>query len=190
MIEPDFTLQNWAIRGGIDGDFNDAQIGPCSIDLRLGNEIRVPHAIWDTMTEDEMWRHFLNDTLDTLPHWTDPIIFEKWLLLPHRFVLLSSLEFVNLPRDMVALLALRSSAGRMGMDHAHSGLGEPGWCGQWTWEIFNVAPWPVVLQAGECYVQQVMIRMSREPYEDYGERQRSKYQHQTGPTPALPPKDN
>lgn len=39
----------------------------------------------------------------------------------------SSIEFIKMPDDMVAILFSKSSAGRIGLEHLHAGFGDPGW---------------------------------------------------------------
>jgi deoxycytidine triphosphate deaminase len=95
------------------------------------------------------------------------------------------LEFVNIPDDMAAILYSKSSTGRRGVEHLHAGYGDPGWNNsQWTWEIHNVAPWPIKLEAGKPLMQQVMIRMTEAPLRNYAVTGR--YNGQVGPTPERP----
>jgi deoxycytidine triphosphate deaminase len=103
---------------------------------------------------------------------------------------------VNIPDDTAVLLFSKSSTGRIGLEHLHAGFGDPGWGStinslgtlgsRWTWELHNVAPWPIVLKAGKPLMQQVAIRMTDSPLRNYAETGR--YNGQTGPTPELPKK--
>lgn len=61
----------------------------------------------------------------------------------------------------------------------NSGFGDPNFQGQWTWELKNLAPWPIELVAGECYMQLVFMDMAELPQRDYS--QTGRYQGQTGP---------
>jgi dCTP deaminase len=178
----DRKISEWAQSGGV-APFDAACVNPASLDLRLGNKIRRPHHIWDTMHQDTMgWLHALG-LLDQIPKWSDPIEFTEWLLYPGDFVLCSSLEFVNVPDDVITLLFSKSSTGRIGLEHLHAGLGDCGWHdANWTWELHNVAPWPIPLVAGKRIMQQIMVKMTDYPLRTYAETGR--YNNQSGPTPA------
>jgi len=64
----------------------------------------------------------------------------------------------------------------------NSGLGDPGFCGQWTWELHSVAPWPILLLPGKRYMQMVVHDLVAPAARDYS--QTGRYQHQVGATPA------
>jgi len=181
MVWNDSAIAKWAAAGGIT-PFDEALVNPTSLDLKMGDMIREPDSIWQNMSEDEMWSHINNGTIDDLPRWGAAKSFSKHWLFPRRFVLCHSLEFVNMPNDAVAFLFSKSSTGRIGLEHLHAGLGETEWDGQWTWELHNVAPWPILLEAGKKVMQQVMLRVTDVPLKTYKETGR--YNGQMGPTPA------
>jgi len=185
MIWNDNMIRDWASNGGVT-PFDDNMVNPASLDLRLGDELREPHPIWGQMTREEMNEKIADGSIDDLPKWGEPVKFTKYYLMPrgmgNHFVLCSSLEFVNIPNDMAALLFSKSSVGRIGVEHLHAGYGDPGWHdSQWTWEIHNVAPWPIPLVPGKPLMQQVMLRMVGQPARTYAVTGR--YNHQSGPTP-------
>lgn len=171
---PDCMIHEWAASGGV-SPFDPALINPASVDLRLGNKIRVPQWYWRPF----LWRiaHKRN-----LSRWSDIYSFDTYLLPPRGFVLCHSVEFVKIPPDMLAVLFSKSSTGRVGLEHLHAGLGDPGFCGQWTWEFFNVASWPILLEAGKRLMQMVLIRLIATPEKTY--EKTGRYQGQTGPTEA------
>lgn len=186
MIWNDSKIEDWASSGGVT-PFDAACVNPASLDLRLGNMIRQPHKLWQCMSEIDMRYHIENGTIDDLPRWDEPIEFETFWLMPQgkgsSFVLCHSLEFINIPADMGSLLFSKSSTGRIGLEHLHAGWGDPKWHdAQWTWELHNVAPWPIPLIAGKRIMQQVMIKMTDKPQRGYDETGR--YNNQRGPTPA------
>lgn len=184
MIWNDRMIREWAGAGGVT-PFDGTLVNPASLDLRLGNSIRTPHPIWETMNRHTMKHLHALRLLDTIPKWSDPIEFDEWALLPGDFVLCASLEFINIPDDMAALLFSKSSTGRIGLEHLHAGFGDCGWhSANWTWELHNVAPWPIPLVAGKRIMQQVMIRMTDAPERTYAETGR--YNNQSGPTPERP----
>jgi deoxycytidine triphosphate deaminase len=109
---------------------------------------------------------------------------------------------VCIPTVAASALFLKSSKGRDGMNHSHSGWGDPGFGlskasanltvvdtpisagAQWTFEIQNIAKWPIKLVAGAPVIQMVMMMMAEEPQLDY--RFTGRYVYQSGPTPERP----
>jgi len=147
--------------------------------------IRVPDRIWADMSEIDMDKHIADGTIHDLPRWGEPVEIETFWLKPKRFVLCASLEFINIPDDMATFLFSKSSTGRIGLEHLHAGLGDPSWhSANWTWELHNVAPWPIPLEAGKRIMQQVMLQMTDKPLRGYDVTGR--YNGQTGPTPERP----
>lgn len=142
-------IQKGAIR--ID-PFDDALIGPNSVDLHLG---------------DSLWVYRLASTVSplsgrTVYHPIDskapPPIEELptlpqggWLLLPGCLYLGSTLEFTE-TWGFVPYLDGRSSLGRLGVfAHITAGRGDNGFCGRWTVELAVVQP--VILYPRERYFQ-------------------------------------
>ncbi len=180
MILPDSEIKKWAERGGI-VPYIPKHVGPASIDLMLGDTIRLTAWYWLPF----FWR--IAYKLD-LPRWTEKRTFSEYLLKPGEFVLCSSLEITHLPDDVSAVLFSRSSTGRRGIEHLHAGYGDPGFGDNdqggtdWTWELLNVAKWPNLLVAGERLMQLVLARLESIPdrlYKDTG-----RYNEQSGPTGA------
>ncbi len=180
MIIPDTYLRSWAANGGVT-PYEPKMINPASIDLRLGDTIRVPMWYWNKYT----WRiaQLLHDRdPKKYPLWTPEFKFKRHLMQPGAFVLCSSLEFTNIPIDQIAMLFSKSSTGRRGVEHLHAGYGDCGFSGQWTWELTNPAPWGNWLEAGKPLMQLVMLRMVEAPERDYSKTGR--YQGQVGAQPA------
>jgi len=162
--------------------FEPDNVNPASLDLRLGEMIRVPDPVWQYLSNDAMLALIANGAIEHIPRWTPARTFNTHWLMPGDFVLCHSLEHTHLSIDEIGLLFLKSSAGRIGLEHLHAGFGDPAFSGQWTWELQNVAPWPVKLTAGERLMQIVIIKLVSAPARGYDEVGR--YQGQTGPTKA------
>lgn len=188
----DRKISEWAQSGGVT-PFDAACVNPASLDLRLGNMIRHPHPIWETMPKSTMaWLHGLG-LLEQIPKWSEPVTFDTYLLMPGDFVLCASLEKVRIPVDVASILVLKSSKGRLGINHSHSGWGDPGFGlpkpnglqdgANWTFEIQNISPWAIPLVAGEKLIQQVLFDMADTPEVDY--RYTGHYVYQEGPTEAI-----
>lgn len=191
MILNDLSIKRWAANGGVT-PYDESLVNPASLDLRLGNTIREPHKTWSCISTIDMLAKIADGTIHDIPLWGDAFEFEEYWLMPKghgpNFILCHSLEFVNIPDDMAAVLYSKSSTGRRGVEHLHAGYGDPGWHdAQWTWEIHNVSPWPIQLIAGKPLMQMVMVRMTDKPLRNYAETGR--YNNQIGPTTERPVKE-
>ncbi len=163
--------------------FEPACINPGTIDLRLGNTIRRVHPDIRKMSIAEMQAMIDNGCeQEDFPMWGEPVTFESTWIMPGEFVLCHSLEFVRIPLDAIALLYNKSSMGRIGLEHSHAGVGDPGFHGTWTWEWSNIAEWPIKVFAGRRYMQMKLQSMAEIPERGYA--MTGRYQGQTGPTIA------
>lgn len=166
--------------------YHAEHVNPASMDFTLGDTIRVTHPIWDGMTKRKMLQHIEAGTIEGLPLWAEPQVFDVFWLLPGKFVLCHSAECIKIPVSLTSLLFSKSSTGRIGLEHLHAGYFDPGFGinedSQATWELHNVAPWPIKLVAGKRLMQMVMLEMIRPPRLDYSVTGR--YNGQVGPTPA------
>jgi dCTP deaminase len=109
---------------------------------------------------------------------------EPFVLHPGEFVLGQTLEWVELPDNLVARLEGRSSLGRLGLlIHSTAGYVDPGWKGNLTLELSNVANLPIALYFGMSIGQISFFRMSSAAERPYGSKELgSKYQGQHEPT--------
>jgi dCTP deaminase len=99
-------------------------------------------------------------------------------------VLGQTLEWVELPNDLVARLEGKSSLGRLGLlIHSTAGYVDPGWKGNLTLELSNVANLPIALYYGMKIGQISFFKMSSAVERPYGSPELgSKYQGQSEPT--------
>lgn len=159
MYWGDDKIRDWAENCGID-PFDPKLINPASIDLRLGKDYRRP--------EQETW--------------SKPIeIPESGIYMGQNdFLLFHSLEYVKIPNDAVAFLYLKSSTGRMCLEHLHAGYIDPGFEGELTFEITCHWPYGRYLRAGQLFCQMSLACVDNVliPYCQTGH-----YQGQCGPTP-------
>jgi dCTP deaminase len=154
-------------------------IQPSSIDLRLGDKIRV--------FRNSHISHI--DVRTDTANLTEVVTIEPdrpFHLRPLEFALGVTLESVSVPDDLVARLDGKSSLGRLGLlIHATAGLVDPGWEGRLTLELMNLAPLPITLWAGMKIGQISYLRMTTPVDVPYGSGAlRSKYQGDTEPTPS------
>ena len=109
---------------------------------------------------------------------------EPFILHPGEFVLGQTVEWVELPDDLVARLEGKSSLGRLGLlIHSTAGYVDPGWKGTLTLELSNVANLPIALYCGMKIGQISFFEMSSAVDRPYGSAGLgSKYQGQSEPT--------
>lgn len=105
---------------------------------------------------------------------------ETFWFRPGFFYLAHTEEYTRIPEDACAQLILKSSSGRKGLDHAHSGWGDPGFHGQWTFEF--VAHRPVQFERGQRIAQLVFMQCAEPPEQSY--LATGRYNGQVGATEA------
>lgn len=149
---------------------DSSQIQPASVDLRLGDELRL--------YDEEL------EVIDTKNMPTpDEVRKGKELVLNSgEFALASTKETVKIQNDFDAEIKGRSSIGRAG-SHIHTaGWVDPGFEGQVTLELINHASAPVKLYEGMRICQIVFGRLESPALVGYGDQKDSKYQNQKGAT--------
>lgn len=92
-------------------------------------------------------------------------------LRPRQFVLLDSLETFHLPNNIAANFQLKSSAGRMGYEHALAGYCDPGWHGsKLTKEVTNIRQWrSLPIYPSMKLGQLVFYQLDQHPDKSYAE---------------------
>ena len=150
---------------------------PSSVDLHLDREFRVFRNN----------RYPYIDVRQSQPDLTELVAIgdeEPFILHPGEFVLGQTLEWVELPDDLVARLEGKSSLGRLGLlIHSTAGYVDPGWKGNLTLELSNVANLPIALYFGVKIGQISLFRMTSPVERPYGSKELgSKYQGQSTPT--------
>lgn len=159
MIKPDHWILSFGESGGI-LPFNPEHVNPASYDVTLDG-----HWICPTRQPEEIQ--------------TDSLT-----LFPGEVVLATTREFVKMPRDVVADLKLKSSLGRLWLNHSLSGWIDCNFHGQITLELQNLGPYPRVLTKGMRCAQLVFLQMESPPLVAYGEQGKGHYQGQRGATRA------
>ena len=147
------------------------QIGPSSIDVRLGGSFKIPmtsHIPYiDPKQSAEVHRYLrpLDVSFD-----------DDFYLHPGEFVLASTLEFIRVPPDLACRIEGRSSWGRLGLlVHATAGFIDPGFSGTVTFELLNAGKLPIRLQPGMRMAQLCFMTLGGEPIRPYNKRPGSKY---------------
>lgn len=143
-------------------NYNDVQ--PASVDLHLGSEIK------------NIYGNLLTNLSEG----------EEYVLLPNEFLLASTLEYVGVPFDLVALVDGKSSLGRVGVTaHITAGWIDSGFKGNITLEIKNVSNEPFRLNYGMSICQIVFLTLSSPVSLPYGHKDRNNhYQDSRGTLPS------
>lgn len=107
----------------------------------------------------------------------------SFVITPGSFVLAATQETVRLGHALAGRIEGKSSLGRLGlMVHSTAGFIDPGFEGQITLELSNLANAPMRLYPGMPIAQLAVFRMAGRVELPYG--MTGKYQGQTGPTPS------
>lgn len=165
-------------RIGID-PYDPSLLQPSSVDVRVDRFFRVfNNALYPYI-----------DVKQEQPELTQLVEIDDerpFILHPGEFVLGQTLEWVELPDDLVARLEGKSSLGRLGLlIHSTAGYVDPGWKGNLTLELSNVASLPIALYHGMRIGQISFFQMSSPVERPYGSAGLgSKYQGQSEPTPS------
>ncbi len=138
------------------------QIGPASVDVRLGHEFIV----WrrsalnciDQGKKEESWERTLHKSQERIRVRTR----EQFVLHPGELVLGATLEYIALPRQLVASVEGRSSWGRLGLIIATATTVLPGFRGCLTLEIINSGEVPLIVYPGVRVAQLVFHRVEGE----------------------------
>jgi len=165
MILSDFDLWNYIRSGRIRVDpLSEDTVRENGLDLRIGSEIgrlRKTQTIFDPMES----------------HIEDFYVMERgssFIVNPHEHILLHTLEYISLPRDVMGFVNLRSSYARIGLTLPPT-IVDANFEGQLTIEMIG-SEFPVRLRAGERFVHVVFAKLTSEVEKPY----RGKYQGQRG----------
>lgn len=178
MVLSDRTIKEQLAAGRLRFEpFDASAIQPASIDMRLDRSFRVFRNARRAYIDV---RQPMEDLTELVTVCDD----EPFILHPGEFVLGSTIECLTLPDDIVARIEGKSSLGRLGLIvHATAGYVDPGWTGQLTLELSNVATLPITLyyrmKIGQLSFHQMTTAVDR----PYGHAELgSKYQGQREPT--------
>lgn len=159
--------------------FNQERVQPASYDLSLHSKALAPSNAKPTK---------IDLRIDELSAEMKPVdIGDGFELPPGNCLLVSTVEVVKCPKDVVARVEGKSSLGRLFLAvHVTAGWVDAGWIGQITLEVVNHGPWTIKLWQGMRIAQVNFTRMEKPCSVPYGAPQLgSHYQNQRGPTAAL-----
>ena len=174
----DGTIRRLVEDGRIKIDpWDETLVQPASVDLRLGDSFRVFHN----------HRASAIDLRDPPQHLTEEVRVtgdEPFVIHPGEFALGRTVEWVELPDDIVARIEGKSSLGRLGLIvHATAGFCDPGWKGTLTLELANLTRVPIRLYHGLAIAQLSFMALDAPAERPYGhEELGSHYQGQVDAT--------
>jgi dCTP deaminase len=180
MVLSDRAIREQIEAGRIRFDpFDPELIQPSSVDMRADGKFRVFHNARYPFID-------VRQAMEGLTELVEVADDEPFILHPGEFVLGQTLERVTLPDDLVARLEGKSSIGRLGLlIHSTAGFVDPGFDGNLTLELSNVANLPITIYRRMPIGQISFMRMDGPVERPYGSEQTgSKYQGQTEPTPS------
>lgn len=158
---------------------DEEQVGPASIDLRLGTEFietpRLRKGVLDPLDDDGGPEEDREERV-VIP------LGDHLMLHPGQFILGSTLEFIRMPNHMIGQVLGRSSWARLGLIVATAVVVQPGFGGVLTLELVNMGNVPMKLRPG-LRIAQLMVweldEATDRPYEPS-----SKYGSPIGPEPS------
>jgi len=123
------------------------------LDLRIGNEYAI-YAYENTPIDpcqiDDAQEYFRIVKTDG-----------KIVIPPRNFVLLTTIEYIKLPPDVIGLCNLRSTLARFGLSIPPTVV-DAGFEGTLTIEVVNNSPNPIVLKTGIRFLHLVLVRCQGE----------------------------
>ena len=155
----------------------EEQLGPCSLDLHLGNVMKVfkttSYPYLDLKREINF--EVLMDEITVGDG--DPFILQ-----PGAFALAITKEKFTLPDDIMGRLDGRSSLGRLGIVvHSTAARFDPGWSGKAVMELGNLGPSPVILYEGMRICALTFETLTSPAEESYAKSSKRKYTQQEKP---------
>lgn len=181
MILSDKDIKKYIEQGKIkitpEPDFEE-QLGPCSLDLHLGNVFKVfKHSEFPYI--DLKAKTPIAEIMQEIKIEDD----KPLILQPRDFILAITKEDFSLPLDLMARLDGRSSLGRLGVVvHSTAARFDPGWQGRATMEIGNLGIMPVALYPGMRICALTFETLSSPSEKSYLEKKGQKYGGQTIPS--------
>lgn len=156
------------VQDGIISPCLPSQINGTSIDVSLGEAILIENSSGNRTVSYKD-----RDTLSMRQH---NLRNKPYKLCPGEFILAHTIEVLNLPLDLSAEYMMKSSMGRIGLNHATAGWIDAGFSGSITLELYNSSRYHAIeLSYGDPIGQLVFLRHVPVPYE-MSYRKRGRYQ--------------
>jgi dCTP deaminase len=163
----------WAIaQGSLKVDPLLEPIQPASIDLRLGNTaLQTPRVGGE-----------IDPSRGILPEYPAVVIFDYWRLLREEFLLVTTMEWIEIGDLLAGILVGKSSLARLGLQVESAGYIDPGYKGCPTLELKNLGPYDIILRPGMPIAHLRVETLTSRPSRLYGDRDlNSHFQGATSP---------
>lgn len=148
-------------------------------DVRVGTRFKIftptPRHGGITVVDPKRFSEELFVEVDTAKTGTDHIVIP-----PNSFALCETVEFIEVPRDVLVICLGKSTYARCGLIVNVTPL-EPEWRGRVTLEISNTTPLPARVYANEGIAQFIFLRGEQVCEQSYADK-KGKYQDQSGLT--------
>ena len=144
-------------------------------DIRVGSVFKIFTNVNSEIIDPKRFSDRSFVTIDTEAEGTDHV-----LIPPNSFALCETVEYVSIPRDILAICMGKSTYARCGIIVNVTPL-EPEWRGKITLEISNTTPLPAKIYANEGIAQILFLRADDLCKTSYGDK-KGKYQDQKGLT--------
>ncbi|BAJ51455.1 dCTP deaminase [Candidatus Caldarchaeum subterraneum] len=165
MILSDFDLWNYIRNGRLRIEpFSEDVVRENGLDLRIGRQIarfNKNSKVFDTKKSDAANFYTIEEA-------------EEFVINPHEHVLLHTLEYLALPKDLMGFVNLRSSYARIGLTIPPTII-DANFEGELTIELVG-GDFPVKLYSGDRFLHVVFARLSSIVEKPYT----GKYQGQRG----------
>jgi len=126
---------------------SEAQLGPGSIDIRLGSTVIVPKKTY-VDSQDLTVRSESHRVVNRLYEHSKLQYHTRFVLHPRQLILGVTFEYLAIPTDTFCTIMTRSSWGRLGLVVATAAAVLPGYKGSPTLELTNLGESPLVLYPG------------------------------------------
>lgn len=161
------------------------QLGSNSIDLRLGNVFRIfDHSKYAYIDP------FKKNIGEEVTREVKVKENEPFIIQPGDFVLGTTIEYLEIPDNLVGSLEGRSSIGRLGIVvHSTAASIECGFRGKITLELANMGKMPVALYSGMRICAVSFMQMTSSADMPYYKKKNAKYLGQKNPLESKIGKD-
>lgn len=154
------------------------QLGPCSLDLHLGNVFKTFKPTQYPYLDLKRKTNFEDFMEEIKIDNGSPFIIQ-----PKEFIIAITKEEIILPPSLMGRLDGRSSLGRLGLVvHSTAARFDPGWKGKAVMELGNLGVMPIILYAGMRICAMTFETLSAPAEVPYLKQKDHKYAGQKKPT--------